>query len=121
MSTVALDDFFSGRKESRDLFDIVQHMVESIGSAGLVVSKSQVAFRRRKNFVLVWIPGQYLHGKIAPLVLTFSLAHQDFSPRWKEVVKISPQRFTHHLELFSETDLDEQVSEWLRLAWESAA
>ena len=42
------------------------------------------------------------------------------SPRWKEVVEPAPGRFMHHLELNAISDIDEEVTHWLRSAWEQA-
>lgn len=71
---------------------------------------------------MVWMPGRYLQRQdVAPLVLTLSLAKKDNSPRWKEVVRVAPNRFTHHLELHRLEDIDAQVKAWLQQAWESAA
>jgi hypothetical protein len=112
-----LDEFFAGQEESRQLFDEVRRAVEAIGPVELRVGKSQVSFRRRKAFAWVWRPGQYLKGKTAPLVLTLALGHRDVSPRWKQIVEPRPGHFTHHLELYSVNDVDEEVRAWLRDAW----
>lgn len=118
---VPLDSFFAGRAPaSRALFEAVRLAVETVGPAEIRATKSQVAFRRRLGFAWVWIPGQYLRGKTAPLVLTIDLRRCDTSPRWKEVVEPRPGRFTHHLELYSADQLDGQVFCWLREAWEQA-
>lgn len=85
------------------------------------MTKSQVAFRRRKAFAWAWIPDRYLHGDHAPLVLTLSFAERNESPRWKQIVQPTPKHFTHHLELWSETEIDAEVRSWLREAWEAAA
>lgn len=92
----------------------------SIGLAELRVTKSQVAFRRRRGFAWAWRPGQYLHGQVAPLVLTVALPDRDPSPRWKQVVEPKPGNYIHHLELYASSDLDGEVAEWLRCAWEAA-
>ena len=84
------------------------------------VSKSQIAFRRRRAFAWVWVPQRYLRGRQAPLVLTLSFARKDESPRWKEIVEPNPGRFTHHLELRTSTEIDDEVRGWLKEAWETA-
>ena len=116
-----LDEFFAGCDEPRQIFDALHRAIEAIGPAEVRVTKSQVAFRRRKAFALAWMPGQYLRGKIAPLVLTLALRRRDPSPRWKEIVEPAPGRFTHHLELYGASDIDDEVRRWLREAWEAAA
>jgi Domain of unknown function (DUF5655) len=117
---MTLDEFFTGHKESRRLFDAVLSTMEAIGPVELRVSKSQIAFRHGKAFAWVWIPGKYLRRKTAPLVLSLSFRKRESSPRWKEIVEPSPGRFMHHLELYSINDIDNEVHDWLRDAWINA-
>ena len=117
---MTIDEFFAGYDHSRKLFDRLHQLVLTIGPADLRISKSQVAFCRKKAFAWAWIPGKYLKGNIAPLVLTFSFVTRDRSPRWKEIVEPYPGRFTHHLELHTLDDLDSEVRGWLQAAWEAA-
>lgn len=115
---MTLDEFFEGQEESRQIFDALRDVVNTIGPTEL---RSQIAIYRRKAFAWVWIPGRYLRGKIAPLVLTLSFGSRDASPRWKEIVEPAPGRFTHHLELYATSDIDDEVVNWLRAAWADAA
>ncbi len=117
---MTLDEFFAGQDLSRQLFEVVAAAIDAIGPADMRVSKSQVSFRRKRAFAWVWTPGRYLRGKVAPLVLTLALGSRHPSPRWKEIVEPSPGHFTHHLELFSADDVDEEVCSWLAAAWERA-
>jgi Domain of unknown function (DUF5655) len=117
---ITLEEFFGDHEDSRRLFEAVKAAIESIGPAEMRVTKSQVAWRRRTGFAFVWMPEQYLKRKAAPLVLTVGLRRREASPRWKEVVEPYPGRFTHHLELRSMEQIDEEVKGWLREAWEQA-
>jgi hypothetical protein len=117
---MTLDDYFDGWQESRLIFDALQRAVEAAGTSLMQVTKSQVAFRRRRTFAWAWIPGRYLRGTRAPLVLTIALPYRDRSTRWKEVVEPRPGQFTHHLELFSAGAIDAQIVGWLREAWRHA-
>ncbi len=117
---MVLEQFFAGHEEARVIFDAVRELIETIGPADIRVTKSQVAFRRRTAFAFLWIPRMYLGDRGVPLVLTIGLRRRDGSPRWKEVVEPAPGRFTHHLELHSTDDADEEVRGWLREAWEAA-
>ena len=115
------DEFFAGQAQSKQLFEVVRREIESLDETSMRVTKSQVAFRRRRGFARVWMPGQYLKRETAPLVLTLSLPRRDGSPRWKEIVEPYPGRFTHHLELYDPADIDENLRGWLREAWEAGA
>ena len=117
---MTLDKYFEGKEESRRLFDCLWGMIESLGPVEMLVQQSQIAFRRDKAFACAWMPGKYLHGRGAPLVLTVYLRRRDTSPRWKKVVEPAPGRFTHHMELHSLNDIDDQVCGWLQEAWAQA-
>ena len=114
---MTLNEFFAGKEDSRQIFDTLLRIIEALGQPQMRVTKSQVTFRRRKAFAWAWMPGNYLRGKVAPLVLTLSLQRRDLSPRWKEVVEPTSGRFTHHLELYSATEVDDEVRSWLEEAW----
>ena len=118
---MTLDEFFAGYEASRPLFEALRETIEEFGPAEIRVTKSQVAFYRKKAFAWAWIPDRHLHGKHAPLVLTLSFRYRDASPRWKEIVEPYPGRFTHHLELYSTADIDDEVCSWLHTAWDPAA
>jgi hypothetical protein len=113
-----LDEYFAGWEEARALFDALRDAVAALGAIELRVTKSQVAFRtsQGKAFAWAWIPGRILRGRTAPLVLTLPLRHRDPSPRWKQIVEPAPGRFTHHLELYTTGDIDDEVRAWLREA-----
>ncbi len=117
---MTLDDHFAGLETSRRLFDALAEAVARLGDVDVKVTKTQVAFRRRVNFAYAWVPQKHLGRPAAPLVLTVALHRRDTSPRWKEVVEPAPGRFTHHLELHQPDELDEEVTGWLREAWEGA-
>jgi len=117
---MTLDKYFAGHQDSRLIFNELHRAVMALSPVSLGVSKSQVAFRRRRAFAWTWIPAKYLRGQCAPLVLTLSFPARDPSPRWKQVVEAAPGSFTHHLELRSPADIDDQVRAWLRAAWEAA-
>jgi hypothetical protein len=102
------------------LFAALCGMSAGLGPYELRVTKSQVAFRRRRAFAWAWMPGKYLRRPAAPLVLTVALTRWDASPRWKQVVEPAPGRFVHHLELYAREDLDGEVAAWLREAWQAA-
>lgn len=118
---ITLEEFFAGRDPvSRELYEALAEEIERLGDIETRVTKSQVAFRRRLAFAWAWMPGKYVRGDVAPLVLTVDLQRRDASARWKEVVEPRSGRYTHHLELRARTQLDDEVRTWLREAWDGA-
>ncbi len=116
-----LDMFFDHFEDARNLFETVRSRIEALGPTQEKISKTQIAFRRRKDFVWIWIPEKHLHRKAAPLVLSISFPQPEPSPRWKQLVEVSPGCFMHHLELYRIEAIDEEVDQWLRKAWDLAA
>jgi hypothetical protein len=111
----------AGDEQTRELYIAVLQAVKRLGKLGVRVGKSQIAFWRRRSFAAVWVPGQYLRGKTAPLVLTLYLPFRHPSARFKQIVEPAEGRFTHHLELWEPADVDDEVLGWLSQAWEAAA
>lgn len=118
---LSIDEYFKGYESSWPMFDALCSEINSLGPVEMRVTQSQVAFSRRIAFAWAWVPARYLRVRVAPLVLTLALRRRDTSPRWKEVVEPVPGRFTHHLELFSVEEIDDEVRGWLREAWTEAA
>src|SRR5687768_10070473 len=82
----AVERFFAGHPLARAIFERVRAVVDAAGGCEIRVSKSQVAFRRRRGFAYLWLPDRYLARPAAEVVLTVALGRADRSPRWKEVV-----------------------------------
>lgn len=94
-------------------------MAAALGPMEIRVSKSQIAFRRRRGFAYLWRPGTYVKS-VVPLVLSLALPYQAASARFKEIVHPSPRIWMHHLELLDSGGLDADVEHWMRQAYEAA-
>jgi Domain of unknown function (DUF5655) len=115
------EDFFAGNPDARAVFEKVRSALNELGPIDVRASKSQVAFRRRRGFAFLWIPGRYLSKPTAEVVLSIALGRPDRSPRFKEVVHPAPSQWMHHLELRDAGDIDDEVVGWLREAADRAS
>lgn len=84
------------------------------------MTKSQIAFRRRRGFAYLWAPGMWLAHPDAPSVLSLALPDRIRSRRFKQVVHPSPGVWMHHLELHAAADIDDEVVSFLRRAYDAA-
>jgi hypothetical protein len=107
------EDFFSGHPGALAVFEELCVILDRLGPFDVRITKSQVAFRRRRAFAYVWLPGRYLRKPQAEVVLSIALSRHDQSPRFKEVACPAPGRWMHHLEIRSLGDLDDEVAGWL--------
>ena len=112
--------FFAASELGWSAFQRVQGLIDRLGPCELRVTRTQVGWARRRGFALLWMPGRWLTAPAAEVVLTITLDGGLDSPRWKEVVEVRPGLFTHHLELRSVDDIDDEVESWLSDAFSSA-
>ena len=116
------ESFFEGSPLGLELFRTIAQVIVSITGAEpeCRVSKSQIAFRRRRGFAYVWRPGQYVRSDV-PAVLSLALDRKLSSPRFKEIVHPSAGVWMHHLELRDVAEIDDEVTRWLDEAYAAAA
>lgn len=114
------EDFFAGHPASSEAFQRVRGLIEEIGPVEIRTSRSQVAFRRRRGFAYVWMPGRWLAHPAAETVLSIALPAPQPSPRFKEVIHPSPLIWMHHLEIHHLDDVDREVAGWLADAYAAA-
>lgn len=89
---------------------------DAAGPFTLRRGRSQTGLWRRHPFAAIWRPDRYLHGPVAPVVLSVFARSRLESARWKQVVEPRPGRFTHHLELSSPDEVDAEVAALLAVA-----
>jgi hypothetical protein len=114
------EEFFAGHRMAWQVFVMVRDLVAELGPAEVRTTDSQVAFRRRRGFAYLWLPGRWLRNASAEVVLSLALDHRLPSVRFKEVVHPGPDTWMHHLEVRDVSDIDAEVAGWLSDAYRGA-
>lgn len=112
-------EFFAGHPEGLAIYAAVAAVIRTLGESEERVSRSQIAFRRRRGFAFVWRPAQYVRSDV-PAVLSIATRQRLESPRFKEVVQPVPGTWMHHLEVRDPAAIDAEVRSWLELAYDGA-
>ncbi len=116
--TWTLEELFAGRPGALALFHFVRQYIESLGPVKMEVMKTQVSFGAKTKFAWVWLPQIWITKRQDTiLTLTFDLNRRIDDDRIEEMVEPRPGRFTHHVIIEKESDLDHVVREWLREAY----
>ena len=105
--------FFEASPVGLRTYEEVCRILDALGDYEVRVTKSQVAFRRKRGFAYLWTPERYLRRHAAPVVLSIALGRQHPSDRFKEVVEPSPGQWMHHLEIYDTNEIDDEVTRWL--------
>lgn len=112
---------FDGAALALDVFRAVRRALEEIGDVEVRITRSQVAFGRRRRFAYIWTPSRWLYRPPDTVVLSIALGRELRSPRFEHVVERAPGRWMHHLEVRSVDEVDDEVGAWLADAWTWAA
>jgi hypothetical protein len=117
---VTPEEFLGDLALGHAVFETVNGFLSAAGDVAIRTTKSQIAFRRRRGFAYLWLPGRYLERPQAEVVLSIALDRELRSPRFKEIAHPSPGIWQHHLEVRDIGDVDEEVRGWLRDAYDRA-
>ena len=113
-----IDAFFANRPESLKLFNAVRACIETLGPSKIEVMKTQISFGAKRKFAWVWLPQTWIKKRPGnSITLTFYLRRRIVADKIESAVEPRPGYWTHHVIIQKETDLDEDVRNWLREAY----
>ncbi|WP_147535819.1 DUF5655 domain-containing protein [Bacillus marasmi] len=105
--------FFSNHNDHFSLFQALERMISSIGPATVEVHKTEISFGTKAKFAWLWYPPSGSKRPPNSIVLTFSVGRRLKNKRFTEIVEPYPGRFTHHVIIESEAELDKEVFTWM--------
>ena len=114
--------FFDGKPLELALYEaLFRHLEMEFSEASVRVQESQISFYGRHLFSAASLPVR--RKKSWPehcIVVTIGLSHQLESPRVAVAVEPYPGRWTHHVLISDEEQIDSELLGWLREAYEFA-
>jgi hypothetical protein len=85
------------------------------------VQKTQISFSNRYGFAYVSLPFRKMKNRPdVYIILTFGLGYKMNQGRIAESVEPYPGRWTHHVLIQSVDEIDTQIKEWIREAYDFA-
>ena len=112
--------YFHGKPFEFSLYrQLVRRMDESLPGMSARVQKSQVSFYNRHLFATASLPVRRKKDwPAACLLVTFGLEAKLDSPRIAVAVQPYPNRWTHHVVLTDESQVDDELLGWMRQAYD---
>lgn len=108
--------FFDGKPDRLAIYQaLFQRLSAAFPEASVKVQKSQISFYGRGLFAMASLPKR---KKDPGIVVSFGLGRRASSPRITAAVEPYPGRWTHHIAVIEETELDDELLSWLKEAWE---
>ena len=115
--------FFDGEPTELALYQALERaMAARFPEASVKVQKSQISFYHRHLFAAASLPLR--RRKEWPkecLLVTFGLSRRLPSPRIAVAVEPYPNRWTHHVVVAREEEIDGELLDWLAEAYDFAA
>ena len=115
--------FFDGKPTELALYQALERaMAARFPEASVKVQKSQISFYHRHLFAAASLPLR--RRKEWPkecLLVTFGLSRRLSSPRIAVAVEPYPNRWTHHVVVAREAEIDGELLDWLAEAYDFAA
>ena len=111
--------FFDGRPLELALYQTLFRSLETaFPEASVRVQKTQISFYGRHLFAAVSLPVRRRKGWPEHcIVVTIGLSHRLESPRIAVAVEPYPNRWTHHVLVSGEEQIDGELLAWLKEAW----
>ena len=111
--------FFRARPTALPLSARLREQLLAFAGAELTVQATQNTFRAGAVFACVSL--RRLRGcPPEGLLVSFGLGRRLSSPRVAQAVEPYPGRWTHHVSISTEEELDAELLGWLREAWDFA-
>lgn len=96
-----------------------EKLAEAFPDMEVKVSKTQISFRNRHVFAMASLPVRRLRGWSGEyLLVSFGLNYKKESPRIAQAVEPYPNRWTHHVPIQAEEELDGELLAWLEEAYQ---
>ena len=116
--------FFSEKPAALPLYEaFVKRLLAEIGDVTVKVRKTQISFSNKYNFAFVsLLPVR--RAKERPetyITVTFGLSYRKESPRIDVASEPYPNRWTHHMLISSEEEIDGELMGWIKEAAEFSA
>ena len=111
--------FFDGRPEELALYEALLEKISGFGAVRPVVHKTQISLKNRRVFACVSLARVARKALLPPhyIVLTLGLPYPLESPRIAVKTEAQPRRWTHHIVLGAESELDKELMAWVHEAY----
>ena len=116
--------FFNEKPAALPLYEaFAQRIFAEIDNVTVKVQKTQISFSNKHNFAFVsFLPARKAKDRPRTYItVTFGLRYKKESPRIDVASEPYPNRWTHHMLIASEEEIDDELMGWIKEAAEFSA
>ena len=111
--------FFNEKPAALPLYEaFAQRIFAEIDNVTVKVQKTQISFSNKHNFAFVsFLPARKAKDRPKTYItVTFGLRYKKESPRIDAASEPYPNRWTHHMLIASEEEIDDELMGWIKEA-----
>ena len=116
--------FFNEHPAALPLYEaFTKRLLAKIDNVTIKVQKTQISFSNKYNFAFVsFLPVRKAKGRPKTYItVSFGLQYRKESPRIDAASEPYPNRWTHHVLIASEEEIDDELMDWIKEAAEFSA
>ena len=116
--------FFNEKAATLPLYEaFAARIFAEIDNVTVKVQKTQISFSNKHNFAFVsFLPARKAKDRPKTYItVTFGLRYKKESPRIDAASEPYPNRWTHHMLIASEEEIDDELMGWIKEAAEFSA
>ncbi len=118
----AIMSLFGSEPRAVVLYEALEKAIMAMPDVTRIIRKTQVSFSAKRGFAWIWLPIMKVGNRPdVYVVLSFGLEARIESPRIEEAVEPYPNRWTHHVIIDSESEIDNELLGWLAQAHDFAS
>lgn len=111
--------FFDKMPQMLPLYEVLREkLLSSYPDMSIKVTRTQLSFRNRYVFAMASLPWRKVKGwPNEYLLVSFGLSYKKESPRIAQSVEAYPNRWTHHVIVERQEQMDEELMGWIDEAY----
>lgn len=115
--------FFDKVPQALPLFNIfAENVLAEYPDVRIKIQKTQISFSNKHQFAFVWLPIRKIKNRPdIYIIVSFGLSYRLDSPRIVEASEPYPNRWIHHLIIQDFSEVNEELMNWIKEAYDFAA
>jgi predicted transport protein len=114
--------FFEKMPQALPLYEIFgEKVLAEYPDVQVKIQKTQISFSNKHQFAFVWLPIRKMKNRPdIYIIVSFGLSYPLESPRIVEATEPYPNRWTHHVIIQEQNEIDAELMGWIKEAYDFA-
>ena len=114
--------FFNKMPQALPLYVAFEEMIRTkYPDIEIKIQKSQISISNKHGFAYVWLPIHKIKNRPdVYIIVSFGLPYQLVSSRIVQATEPYPNRWTHHVIIQDKNEIDAELMNWIKEAYEFA-